>query len=172
MINRSLMRQGKPYAPATLAEFKLLPGVEQAIVALRKAGFLIIIVTNQPDVAMDTQRREITEAMHDRLHASGLYDEIKVCYHSDMDTCDCRKPKPGMLIEAAKEWQIDLANSYMVGDRWRDIEAGKAAGCTTFFIDYNYQERRPKDPDAIVTSLEEASKFILKKAQVGGEQVS
>lgn len=168
IINRAIVRDGKPYPPAVLEEFELLPGVEQTIEALRKAGFLIIVVTNQPDVATGVQSREVVEAMHDKLRAAGLCDDIKVCYHTDADSCDCRKPKPGMLINAAHEWQIDLARSFMVGDRWRDVAAGKAAGCHTFFIDYEYRERRADSPNAVVGSLEEAGRLILQELHIGG----
>lgn len=161
VINRAVVRNGKPYPPATLEQFELLPGVEHAIHKLRKAEFLVIVVTNQPDVATGIQRKEVVEAMHNKLRASGLCDDIKVCYHTDEDGCNCRKPKPGMLLEAANEWQIDLTRSFMVGDRWRDVVAGKAAGCHTYFIDCNYQERRPDNSDAVVGSLEEASQLIF-----------
>lgn len=166
IINRAMVRDGKPYPPAVLEEFELLPGAEQTIEALRKAGFLIVVVTNQPDVATGVQSREVVEAMHDKLRAAGLCDDIKVCYHTDADSCDCRKPKPGMLINAAHEWQIDLARSFMVGDRWRDVAAGKAAGCYTFFVDYSYLERRAESPDAVVGSLEEAGKLILQETNL------
>lgn len=168
-INRAMVRDGKPYPPVMLDEFELLPGVEQTIEALREAGFLIIVVTNQPDVSTGLQRRDVVEAMHDKLRAVGLCDDIKVCYHADADGCECRKPKPGMLIEAAREWRVNLASSFMVGDRWRDVAAGKAAGCFTFFIDYEYRERRADDPDAIVGSLEEAGMLILRGNQTRGE---
>ena len=172
IINRAIVRGGKPYPPATLEEFEFLPGAVRAIHALRKAWFLIIVVTNQPDVATGAQRREVVEAMHDKLRAAGLCDDIKACYHTDADGCDCRKPKPGMLIDAAREWQIDLSRSFMVGDRWRDVAAGKAAGCYTFFIDYEYRERRAENPDAVVGSLEEAGKLILQEPHIRGELTS
>ncbi len=163
IINRAVVRDGRPYPPATVEEFELLPGVEAAIHALREARFLVIVVTNQPDVATGVQRRHVVEAMHDKLRAAGLCDDIKACYHTDFDGCECRKPKPGMLIEAAREWQIDLAQSFMVGDRWRDVAAGKAAGCYTFFVDYEYRERPADSPDAVVGSLEEAGRRILQR---------
>lgn len=162
VINRAMVRDGKPYPPATAEEFEFLPGVERAILALRQAGFLIVVVTNQPDVATGKQRREVVEAMHERLRDAGLCDEIKACYHTDADGCTCRKPKAGMLVEAADQWQIDLGRSFMVGDRWRDVAAGKAVGCYTFFIDYKYRGRRADNPDAVVDSLEEAAKLILR----------
>ena len=168
-INRAIVRDGKPYPPATLMEFELLPGAVQAIEGLQKAGFLIIIVTNQPDVAIGVQKREVVEAMHDNLLSAGLCDDIKVCYHVDADNCKCRKPQPGMLLEAASQWQVDLAQSFMVGDRSRDVAAGKAAGCFTYFIDHGYLERLADDPDAIVGSLEEAGRLILRKIQIQRE---
>jgi D-glycero-D-manno-heptose 1,7-bisphosphate phosphatase len=128
---------------------------------LRKAGFDVVVVTNQPDVATGLQKRDVVEAMHRRLLESGLCDAVKVCYHTDNDDCGCRKPKPGMLLEAATERRLDLPRSFMVGDRWRDVAAGKAAGCFTFFIDSNYLERQPENPDAVVASLEEAGTMIL-----------
>ncbi len=161
VINRVVVKNGKPFPPASLNAFELLPGVESATLALRRAGFLIVVVTNQPDVATGVQAREVVESMHKKLHAAAICDDIKVCYHTDDDDCDCRKPKPGMLLEAAKEWQIDLQRSFMVGDRWRDVAAGKAAGCQTFFIDYQYREQSAEKPDVVVASLEEAAKVIL-----------
>ena len=172
VINRAIVRDGRPYPPAVLEEFELLPGAKQTIEALHKAGFLIIIVTNQPDVATGVQSREMVEAMHDRLRAVVLCDDIRACYHTDADGCDCRKPKPGMLVDAAHEWQIDLTCSFMVGDRWRDVAAGKAAGCYTFLIDYRYRERRADNPDAVVGSLKEAGKLILQKPHIRGELAS
>ena len=163
VINRAFVRGGKPYPPASLAEFELLPGVEGAAAALRAAGFLVVVVTNQPDVATGVQRREVVEAMHDRLRVAGICDDVRACYHTDADACDCRKPKPGMLLEAARDLQIDLPLSYMVGDRWRDVAAGKAAGCTTYFIDCGYRERQPDRPNAVVASLAEAAQEILDK---------
>ena len=168
-INRAVVRDRRPYPPVMLDEFELLPGAEQTIEALREAGFLIIVVTNQPDVSTGVQRRDVVEAMHDKLRAGGLCDDIKVCYHTDADGCECRKPKPGMLIEAAREWRVNLADSFMVGDRWRDVAAGKAAGCFTYFIDCQYRERRAGCPDAIVGSLEEAGMLILRGNHTRGE---
>jgi D-glycero-D-manno-heptose 1,7-bisphosphate phosphatase len=161
VINKAIVKNGKPFPPASLDAFEFLPGVKSATLALRKAGFLIVVVTNQPDVATGVQARDVVESMHKKLHDAAICDDIKVCYHTEDDACDCRKPKPGMLLEAAKEWQIDLQRSFMVGDRWRDVAAGKAAGCQTYFIDYQYSEQSAEKPDAVVASLEEASKLII-----------
>ncbi len=164
VINRAVVRDGKPYPPATLGAFELLHGVKSTAQALHKAGFLIIVVTNQPDVATGVQQRDVVDAMHRQLLVDKICDDIKACFHTDADNCDCRKPKPGMLIEAAHQWQIDLTRSFMVGDRWRDVAAGKAAGCHTFFIDYQYRERCAEKPDAVVASLEEAGEMILQNS--------
>lgn len=169
VLNRAFVRDGKPYPPARLDEFELLPGVGRAVRALRAACFDLIVVTNQPDVGSGTQSREVVEAMHRHLLDEGLCDDIRVCYHTDADGCDCRKPRPGMLLSAAKERGIDLASSWMVGDRWRDVGAGRAAGCRTCFIDHGYAETlehgaRGGVPDAAVTSLVEAASRILQGA--------
>jgi D-glycero-D-manno-heptose 1,7-bisphosphate phosphatase len=122
-------------------------------------------------VATGIQRREIVEAMHDKLCAAELCDEISVCYHTDAAGCDCRKPKPGMLLDAARKWDVDLHRSFMVGDRWRDIAAGQAAGCCCcFFIDYGYRERRPENPHFVVKSLEEAGAHILDSFKGGRDR--
>lgn len=161
VINRPVVRDGRPYPPSSLDELRFLPGVGEAIDALRGRGFLIIVATNQPDVGTGIQRRETVEAMHDRIRRTFAVDDIKVCYHTDQDGCACRKPKPGMLLQAALEWSLDLPLSFMVGDRWRDIEAGQAAGCKTVLVRYDYDERPAERPDAVVGSLLEASAFIL-----------
>lgn len=161
VINRSLVRNGKPYAPASMHEFEILPGTREVLQELRAAGLLNIVVTNQPDVGAGKQPRAAVEEMHRHLESRLALDAIKVCYHTDADGCGCRKPRPGMILEAAREQDIDLAASFMVGDRWRDVDAGWAAGCRTFFIDYGYAEPRPASPDYVVNSLAEAAGIIV-----------
>lgn len=156
-----MIRQGKPFPPDTLDELTILPGVVESLVNLRAAGFLNIVVTNQPDVGTGKQRVEIVEAMHKQLREELSLDDVKVCYHTDDQKCDCRKPNPGMLLEAAKDHGIDLRRSYLVGDRWRDVAAGQAAGCRCFFLDYKYREQRPEKPYVAVKSLSEAAALIL-----------
>jgi D-glycero-D-manno-heptose 1,7-bisphosphate phosphatase len=161
VINRVLIRDGRPYPPASLDELEILPGVADALGDLKSAGFRLIVATNQPDVAKGTQRREMVEAFHDRLRQTLPIDAIHVCYHVDADGCACRKPRPGMLLEAARVWGIDVARSTMIGDRWRDIDAGRAAGCKTIWVRCDYEEQLPENPDAVVASLWEASRLIL-----------
>jgi len=162
VINRAVVRAGKPYPPTSVEELEILDGVEDALRALHDAGFLLIVVTNQPDVARGTQRMETVEAMHDLLRQRLVLDEIVACYH-DGDRCSCRKPRPGALLDAARRHDLDLGASFMIGDRWRDVEAGQRAGCTALFIDRRYGERQPDPPFVRVESLAEAAQWILRK---------
>lgn len=161
VINRACVREGRPYPPSSCDELEILPGAAEAIASLRAAGFLVIVVTNQPDVATGRQRREVVDAIHARIRQKVPLDDLKVCFHSDEDRCACRKPQPGLLLEAAQHWGVDLSTSYLVGDRWRDIEAGKAAGCRTILVGYEYDERRAAGYWAVVPSLLDASALIL-----------
>jgi D-glycero-D-manno-heptose 1,7-bisphosphate phosphatase len=164
VINANLERGGKPVAPTTLAEFRFLPGVEDAVRRLKLAGYLIIVCTNQPDVATGRTPRATVEAMHELVRAKLAIDDIKICFHTDADHCACRKPKPGMILAAAVEHSIDLPKSYIVGDRWRDVGAGRAAGCLTIFVDYGYEQDGPSEPDHVVASLSEAANVILDRS--------
>jgi D-glycero-D-manno-heptose 1,7-bisphosphate phosphatase len=135
---------------------------------LKRFGFLLLVVTNQPDVARGLQKRDVVEQMNQTLASALPLDGVFVCYHSDDDACDCRKPRPGLLIRAARDWDLDLMRSFMVGDRWRDVEAGHNAGCITIFIDRDYQEAAPGcEPDVRVKSLREAADWILRSAAQG-----
>jgi D-glycero-D-manno-heptose 1,7-bisphosphate phosphatase len=161
VINANLERDGRPVAPRTLAEFRLLPGVEDAVRRLKARGYVVVVITNQPDVASGLTERHTVDAMHGHIRARLAVDDIKVCFHSDTAGCECRKPKPGMILAAAAEHGIDLARSYMIGDRWRDTAAGRAAGCTTIFIDYGYTQDGPNLPHRVTNSLAQAVSFIL-----------
>lgn len=163
VINRALTRDGKPYPPSSLAEFEILHGVVEACARLKQAGFLLVVVTNQPDVGRGTLKQEVVETIHAHMCRALPIDRVEVCYHpgKGASECDCRKPRPGMLLRAARELSIDLARSFMVGDRWRDIDCGHAAGVTTILIDYGYAEPLQKSPHHRVRSLDEAANLIL-----------
>ncbi len=162
VINRAVVREGKPYPPASLAEFELLPGVKEACARLKAAGFLLVVATNQPDVGRGTQRRDDVEAMHAQMSALLTIDRVEVCYDPGQgQPSEFRKPAPGMLLRAAHELGIDLKQSWMVGDRWRDIDCGAAAGCRTVFIDYGYDENLRALPDFRARDLDEAATFIF-----------
>jgi D-glycero-D-manno-heptose 1,7-bisphosphate phosphatase len=161
VINRADVRDGKPYPPANLEVMELLPGVPAALQALHAAGWMLIVVTNQPDVARGTTSRAVVEAINEHLDQILPIDEFRTCYHDSGDGCGCRKPLPGALLAAAREHDIDLGRSFMVGDRWRDVEAGQRAGCKTVFIDCGYAEKQPESSDYKVHSLQEAANIIL-----------
>jgi D-glycero-D-manno-heptose 1,7-bisphosphate phosphatase len=163
VINRAVLRNGKPYSPATLAGLRILPGVREACRSLREAGFLLILVTNQPDIARGKADAKEVSAIHGHLQRYLRLQDVKVCPHDDAAECDCRKPKAGLLLEAARDWDIDLSASYLVGDRWRDIEAGQRAGCQAMFIDYHYREPRPQAPFISVRSLRDAAMKIVEE---------
>ena len=161
VINRAIVRDGKPYPPSGVDELEILPGVAAALVRLKSAGYKLVVVSNQPDVARKTTSRSQVEAINATIAAAVPIDDFRMCFHDGDDNCDCRKPKPGMLLDAARQWDIDLAQSFIVGDRWRDIEAGHAAGCAAFFVDYGYDERQPSGSFRRVSSLSEAADLIL-----------
>ena len=163
VINRAIVRDGKPYPPTNLAAVEIMSGVADAMHSLKKAGWLLIVVTNQPDVARGTTLLADVEIINAYLQRHLPIDEFRVCYHDSNDGCNCRKPLPGALLSAAYTHGIDLNSSYMVGDRWRDTEAGERAGCKTIFLDYGYNERRPESFDHRVRSLAEAADIIIGK---------
>ena len=163
VINRALVRDGKPYPPSSLAEFEVLPDGVEACRKLKAAGFLLVVATNQPDVGRGTLAREAVEAIHGFMRQQLPLDRVEVCYHpgKGKSECDCRKPRPGMLLRAAQALGIDLAKSWMIGDRWRDIDCGRAAGCRTILIERGYAEELRARPDYIAKGLLEAARIIL-----------
>jgi D-glycero-D-manno-heptose 1,7-bisphosphate phosphatase len=166
VLNRAEVRDGKPCSPASVAELEILPGVAEALANLKTAGFLLLVVTNQPNVGNGIQSREAVEAMHAKLQAELPLDDIFVCYHVDADACCCRKPAPGLLEQASARYGLDMPSCYIVGDRWRDVDAGHRAGCRAILIDYGYRERAPeKEPAARVYSLRDAAQWILRPGQ-------
>ena len=121
------------------------------------------MVTNQPDVARGTASRKSIHGINERLRTELDLDAVLTCFHDEADACICRKPKSGLLLRAAQDFAINLSSSYMVGDRWRDIEAGRRAGCKTFLIDHEYDEELPQHYDFRVGSLVEAAGIIMKQ---------
>jgi D-glycero-D-manno-heptose 1,7-bisphosphate phosphatase len=165
-LNRQVIRGGKPYPPATLQEFVLFPGVPEACARLAAAGHVLVVATNQPDVGRGTQSQAVVEAMHARLRELiPQLDRVEVCYAPGLDPTSPpdrrRKPEPGMLLDAARALNLDLGRSWMVGDRWRDIDCGRRAGVRTVFIDFGYAEELRAAPDFTVKSFDEAAEVIL-----------
>ncbi len=167
VLNRAFVRDGVPCPPATLEEFELLPGVVEAARRLADAGFALVVVTNQPDVARGTQTREAVERMNDVIRAALPVLGVLTCYHDRGDGCECRKPRPGMLLEAARRWGLDLARSFIVGDRWSDVVAGQVAGCRAVLVETPHSGRERCRPDHCAAGLPAAADWALSVAGRG-----
>lgn len=164
VLNRALVRGGKPFAPLGLEHLEVVPEAPAALARLKAAGFLLVCVTNQPEVARGTLARTTLDAMHQRLLDAFPLDAIRICPHDDADGCPCRKPKPGLILDAARELNVNLASSYLIGDRWRDVESAHAAGVTAVFIDYGYEDRAPSHPPAYAARcVSDAVEWILRR---------
>jgi D-glycero-D-manno-heptose 1,7-bisphosphate phosphatase len=162
VLNEVVIQRGRPHPPASIQQLKLCADAALALARLKSAGFLLVVVTNQPDVARGHQTRAAVEAMNAAVASALPVDDFLVCWHDDRDACLCRKPKPGLLLDAANRHNIDLLQSFLIGDRWRDIDAGAAAGCRTVLLDHHYAERAPdSSPDFRTASLQEAADWIL-----------
>lgn len=161
VLNQSVIKEGKPYPPASVDEVVISPDVLPALQALKQQNFQLIVVTNQPDVARGKTSVETVNAINDYLCTKLPLDAVKVCFHDDIDHCGCRKPKAGLLLEAAKEYNIDLSQSVMIGDRWKDIAAGVAASCKTIWLNQHYDEKSPTNYDLETKSLLQASQWII-----------
>lgn len=165
VVNRAIVRDGKPFSPVSPDEFVVIPGIPEACARLRSLGLVIVVVTNQPDIARGLQTADGVAAIHARLRSEIEVDAIYLCPHDNDDGCSCRKPKPGMLLSAAQDLSLDLNRSFMVGDRWSDIAAGQAAGCRTVHVDHGYLEERPVTPDQVVADPVSALDWIWHELQ-------
>jgi D-glycero-D-manno-heptose 1,7-bisphosphate phosphatase len=168
-LNVQVMRDGNPIAPATVEDFRLFPGVQEACRELHDAGFALVVATNQPDVGRGTQSLAVVEAMHAKLRQLiPEIERIEVCYSPGRDDSPPdprRKPAPGMLLDAARDLDLDLTRSWLIGDRWRDIDCGENAGVRTVFIDFGYVEQLHLPPDFTVKSFVEGARIILAQSE-------
>jgi D-glycero-D-manno-heptose 1,7-bisphosphate phosphatase len=163
VLNETVVIDGKPHPPASAADLVVRQDTIEACVRLHEAGLLLVVVTNQPDIARGQQTWEAVEAINSELRRRLPLDDVRVCPHDDSDHCACRKPAPGLLVDGATAWNIDLAQSVMVGDRWRDVEAGRRAGCSVVLVERDYAEKSARaDADLVVAALHEAVPWILR----------
>jgi D-glycero-D-manno-heptose 1,7-bisphosphate phosphatase len=163
VLIHAIVRDNKPYAVTLPHEIRIIDGVPDACEKLSQLGFLLVMVTNQPDVARGKVAREFVEETNAMLASKLHLDDVETCFHDNSDDCDCRKPNPGLLTAAARKLSIDLNSSIVVGDRWRDVEAGRRAGCKVIFIDYGYDEPLRSVPDHNSKSLLDAVGWIQKQ---------
>ena len=163
VLNKSLIENGKPKAPKKKLDLELLPKVPEALAMLRSHNFELVVITNQPDLANGSiSEKDLTE-IHDVIKLHTKLENFYVCPHSDADNCECRKPKTGLILSAIADLNLSINGSFLVGDRWRDIQAGQSVGLTCFYIDYSYAEEKPRPPFIEVASLMDATKIILKE---------
>jgi D-glycero-D-manno-heptose 1,7-bisphosphate phosphatase len=168
VINKEIARDGGFFSPRFYTDFQLLPEVKEALEIAKKAGLVTIVITNQPDISRGLMELNELEKMHKEMMEKLPIDDLFVCVHSDEDECNCRKPKIGALLQAAKKWNIDLKNSYFVGDSYKDIEAGKNAQCTTFLIQKIYNVD-VKGYDFLATDLLSAVQKIVELTKERGD---
>ena len=161
VIARPYIKKGKSISARKYKEFKLLPKVKEAIVKLKKNNFIIIVITNQPDISKGLLKLSEVKKMHQKLFANTLIDDIFLCPHDEINNCKCRKPKPGLLIKAIKKYNIDIAKSYLIGDRLKDIEAAENINLKSLFIKRNYHEPQPSKQLRTFHSLNMSVKYIL-----------
>jgi D-glycero-D-manno-heptose 1,7-bisphosphate phosphatase len=158
VINKVKIDKKGPHSPRTFKQFELIPGVESALMTFHDRGYLNIIVTNQPDVSRGLMRRGELNKMLEFTKKTLPIDDILVCPHDDADNCQCRKPKPGLIQGAAKKWNVDLKNSFFIGDTWKDVEAAKAAGCQSVLINMPYNIEIKSDYR--INNLSDAAGFV------------
>ena len=160
VLNKTVIKEKKITSPLNLDELKIVPEAKETLETFKKYGYLLIMVTNQPDIAKNKNTKKNVEEINNFLKNLLNIDDIFVCYHDDKDFCNCRKPKSGMLIEASKKHNIDLSKSFIIGDRWKDVEAGKNVGCKTIFIDFKYKEKLKSMPNYTITNIADAKNII------------
>ncbi|HLZ30431.1 MAG TPA: HAD-IIIA family hydrolase [Chloroflexota bacterium] len=159
VLVKEIVRGGRAYAPTRLEDFRLVPEAPAQVNRLRAAGLVCIVFTNQPEVSSGALSRDLLDTMHAQLRESVAVEDILVCPHGAADGCDCRKPLPGMLHTGAAKWSLNLTESFVVGDRWRDIDAGRAAGCFTLLLQRSYSAS--DNADVTCQHLTEAVDLIL-----------
>lgn len=168
VINRVAVRNGMPYPPSDVEEFEIYEDVPDGCARLKAANFVLVVITNQPDVGRGIQSREAVEAMNLKMQSAlQLLDRVEVCYHAGErygEPCACRKPRPGLILRAAAELNIDAKRSYVIGDRWRDVDCAHAAGCRAVFIERGYKEPLRHAPDFTVPTFNDAVTAVLRDA--------
>ena len=163
IINRSFKnKKGKPKAPTLFKDFIFLPFLKNYLNEIKKLNFNIIIITNQPDISYGVLKEAELYKMHSKIYSSLPVTNIYVCKHSKEDNCKCRKPKTGLFRQALKKYNLNLKNSYAIGDRWSDIVASYKCGIKSIYVDRNYNEPKPTKQIFTTKSTKKALEYIIK----------
>ena len=154
LLNRVRIEHDFPVTPMRLKDFRVCSEAAPLVDRLHEAGFLVIATTNQPAISDgDLSRREL-DLMHEKLTRELGLDDVLICPHSEADRCPCRKPKPGLFIEAGFKWRLDLERSVVISDKWQDAEAARIAGCTSILVESPWNG--PGHHDFLCASFEAA----------------
>ncbi|MFA5859280.1 MAG: HAD-IIIA family hydrolase [Elusimicrobiota bacterium] len=164
VLNKAIIRNGNPQSPKRIEDFCIIDSAKSVVSELKSLGFVTLVVTNQPDITRKIMTWDELNKMNEYLKLNCGIDEVIVCPHDDKDKCGCRKPEPGMILSAAKKWDIDIKESFFIGDLWRDIDAGRNAGCRTILIDYEYN--RELKPDFRAKNLVDAKNIIIENMKI------
>jgi D-glycero-D-manno-heptose 1,7-bisphosphate phosphatase len=162
VLNEAKLVRGVPVPPAHIENVNILEGVKESIELLTGSGYTPVVISNQPDIARGKTTFDEVLEINNYISIKTGIKHFYFCPHDDVNQCECRKPKPGLILNAANELDLDLTASYLVGDRWRDIQAGQSLNLGCFFIDYSYPEKRPQSPYTKVRSLREAVEILMK----------
>jgi D-glycero-D-manno-heptose 1,7-bisphosphate phosphatase len=165
VLNFSEIKNRKPYPPKNADNLIIVENAKELLNELKNQKFLLICITNQPDFSRGTRTLQNIQQSNDKVSKTLNLDDLFCCLHDNKDNCSCRKPKPGMIFEAEKKWNIDLTKSFLIGDRKSDIEAGISANLKTIFIDYDYDEEKPNKYDFKCSNLQQAVSFILNEKE-------
>ncbi len=168
VINHPVIRDGRPYSPMRSEDLRIIDGVVESCARLRAAGFGLVLMTNQPEIARSNLSWVELDAMHDRLEDLLALDLVLVCPHDDADACTCRKPAPGLVLEGASSLGCDPSDCSVIGDRWRDVEVAHRVGAQAYFVDFGWKERAPDPPFVAVKSLAHATAMILGESEPTG----
>jgi D-glycero-D-manno-heptose 1,7-bisphosphate phosphatase len=160
VINRAILVNGLPQSPKSVGEIEILEGVVEAVKAIKTLKLVPVVITNQPDVARSIISQNQVDQINYQIGLLTGIEHFYTCFHDDSDKCNCRKPAPGLIYQAVNDLSLDIQKSYLVGDRWRDISAGQAVGCKTFFIDYGYPEKKPEGNFTRVKSLTDVVRML------------
>lgn len=162
VINAIVSRGGKLSVPFSVNEFKVIEGAREAVALLKAHGFVCIVVTNQPDIARGNLSEKNLSAIHKYMQKETGVEAVYFCPHSKDGECNCKKPAMGMVQDAVREHGIVLAESWLVGDRWRDIQMAKNAGLKSILVvtDATKEDVVPMEPDYSVKNLSEAARII------------